>query len=343
MNIVCTFNDKFVPQVATSICSICENNKSEKITFYLIADGLSPKNKRELENLIKSYHQKVVITEIGDIRDHFDFDFDTTGWNPVIVTRLLLDKFLPKGINRVLYLDGDTIVRGSISDLYNSDLGDAIIGASIEPTIDREHKESLGISGAYYNSGMLLIDMEKWRKEQIGARMISYYRSHDGRLFAPDQDVINGVLKNRIKTLAPKYNFCTYFMHYPYKFLNKLMRPGKFVSEQMFSESVQNPVIIHFLGEDRPWRTGNMHKYRDDYKKYLAMTPWKDTPEEGGWQLYFFCYNVFSIATKPFPALRYSFLNTFFPVLVWARSRQNRKNGGGCSWLKLILWEVSYA
>ncbi len=325
MNIIYTFNDGFVPQVATSIVSICENNKAEKIKFYLIVDDISRENCHNLKNMIKGYDQESEIIQIGNIRKQFDFEFDTSGWNPVIVTRLLVDKFLPQSVDRVLYLDGDTIVRGSLADLYSTDLGDAVIGAVIEPIASSKNKKALDINDAYYNSGVLLIDMRKWRKEQIGQKMIQFYHDHDGKLFAPDQDVINGVLKNKIYTLSPKYNLCTYFLHYPYRFFKKIMYPTKYISKSEFDVSVADPVIVHFLGEDRPWRTGNTHKYRDDYLKYFSKTPWKDTPREDGWQAYFFFYNIFDIVTKPFPSLRYRFLNTFFPVLVNIRARRNAK------------------
>lgn len=325
MNIVYTFNDKFVPQVATSICSVCENNRSEHIKFYLIVDSLSHENSHKLKSMIEKYGQKLQIIQIGNIRKQFDFDFDTTGWNPIIVTRLLIDRFLPKNIERILYLDGDTITRGDLASLYATDLGDAVIGAVVEPVASRKNKKALGIDGAYYNSGVLLVDMQKWRDQQIGSQMIQFYHDHDGKLFAPDQDVINGVLKNKIYALSPKYNLCTYFLHYPYRFFKKIMQPLPYVSKDEFDTSISDPVIVHFLGEDRPWRTGNRHKYRDEYFNYIAKTPWKDTPSEDGWQTYFFCYNIFDTLTKPFPSLRYHFLNTFFPLLVKVRAGQNRK------------------
>lgn len=322
MNIVYTFNNKFVPQVAAGICSICENNKSAKIIFYLIADGLSRENHQKLIDFIKGYKQNCKIIEIGNIRNHFDFDFDTTGWNPVIITRLLLDKFLPKTIDRVLYLDGDTIVRDRLDDLYNIDMGKAVIGAGVEPTVNRDRKEKLvGPNCLYYNSGVLLIDMKKWRKEKTGEKLVDYYRAHDGRLFAPDQDAINGALKGEIYALEPKYNFFNIYTQYPYRYLRKLVAPAEYFSPTEFEDSVKNPVIIHYLGEERPWRAGNTHKYRNDYKKYLAMTPWKDTPDDTGWNAYFLCWRIFNTITKPFPALRYKIIDSLIPIVLKLRTK----------------------
>ncbi len=325
MNIVYTLNNKFVPQVAAGICSVCKNNKSEKITFYLISDGISNENKQKLRTFVKNYNQNLKIIELGNIKDYIDFDFDTTGWNSIVLARLVLDKLLPQSVDRVLYLDGDTIVRASLADLYNTDMGHSVLGMVIEPTADHKRKQSLGINGAYYNAGVLLIDLKKWRQEKTGQKILSYYKSHNGKLFANDQDAINGALKGEIYTLPPKYNFCNIYNQYPYRFLKKLVSPAEYLPRSEFKDNIENPVIIHYLGEERPWRASNTHKYRDDYKEYLAMTPWKDTPDEGGWELYFICWRIFNAITKPFPGLRYKIITSLIPSFINIRSKQETK------------------
>ena len=331
MNIVYTLNDKFVPQVAAGICSICENNQTENITFYLISDRISKKHQQQLKKFVAGYGQKLQIVEIGDVKQYFEFEFDTTGWNPIVLTRLVLDKLLPNNVDRILYLDGDTIVRDSLAELYHTDMGKSVIGASIEPTADQARKQTLHLQGAYYNAGVLLIDMYKWRQEKTGQKILNYYAAHNGKLFANDQDAINGALKNEIYTLAPKYNFCNIYYQYPYKFLQKLVKPATYFSELDFADSVQNPVIIHYLGEERPWRAGNTHRYRDDYKYYLSKTPWKDTPDEAGWQTYFIFWNLFNTLTRPFPNLRYQIITSLIPFVLQQRAKQNRQtsHGGG--------------
>lgn len=333
MNIVYTLNDKFVPQVAASICSVCENNQNSKITFYLISDGISKKHQDQLREFAKSYHQKLKIIEIENLKKYFNFSFDTTGWNSIVLARLVLDQLLPRSIDRILYLDGDTIVRGSLVELYGTDMGKSVIGASIEPTADRVRKQNLGIVGAYYNAGVLLIDLKKWRQNKTGQRILEYYAEHDGKLFANDQDAINGALKNEIFTLAPKYNFCNIYTQYPYRFLRKQVSPSDYFSKTEFEESVKNPVIIHYLGEERPWRTGNRHRYRDDYKKYLALTPWKNTPDEAGWSFYFVCWDIFNTITKPFPALRYKIITSLIPFVLKLRAKSS--HGGGSNYVHL--------
>ena len=69
--------------------------------------------------------------------------------------------------------------------------------------------------------------------------------------------------------------------------------------------AIKNPAIIHYLGEERPWRKGNKHKFKIQYEKYLSMTPWSNDKPEEGWETYFKLWNVFNIVMTPFPKLRY--------------------------------------
>ncbi len=324
MNILYTINDKFVPQAAACMTSICENNKSsDSITFYIMGMGISDSNNKKLCDLAERYGRNSVIIEIGAMEQYFDFSFNTTGWNEIVLARLLVDRILPNEIKRVIYLDGDTIVRGNLSDMWNIDLGDKTLAMSVETTVNRKNKAVLGLEDElYYNAGVLLIDLDKWRSLDCGKRIIEYYEAHNGRLFANDQDAINAVLKDEIYQLLPSYNFCNTYTQYPYWFLRQLVKPQKYIEKNIYEECKRNPIIIHYLGEDRPWRRGNTHKYKTDYERYLGMTEWADTQQEEGWELYFVVWKCFNTITKPFPRLRYSIITNMIPIVMKRRSKK---------------------
>lgn len=327
MNILYTLNDKFVPQVAAGICSVCENNKDiDEINFYLISKEITDENKKKLVEFGKQYNRNVIIKELGNIKQYFDFEFDTTGWNSIVLARLILDKFLPEKMEKVLYLDGDTIVRGSLKELWNTDIEDYVIGASIEPTVDKDRKKNLGLElKPYYNAGVLLVNLKKWKQINAGKIILDYYKKNNGKLFANDQDAINGSLSDNILTILPKYNFYNIFYQYPYNFLKKLMKPVEYIDKDDFEKCVENPIIIHYLGEERPWRTGNNHKYKDDYLKYLNKTPWKNQGMESGWRLYFICWDIFNFISRPFPLIRYKIINSLIPTFMKIRSKKVKK------------------
>ena len=111
MNILFTLNNAFVPQVATCMCSIFENNKSmDEINIYLLNTDISEANKAKLQEFTKLYGRSVHFITLPNLRSLIDFDFDTNGWSPIVLARLLVDKLLPEDIDRILYLDGDTLV-----------------------------------------------------------------------------------------------------------------------------------------------------------------------------------------------------------------------------------------
>lgn len=327
MNILYTTNSKFVGKVAASMCSVFENNKDmEQIVVYIVGQNLSEDECEKFNYLGEKYHRGIVIIELGDINSYFDFEFDTNGWNSIVLARLILDRVLPEDVDKVLYLDGDTVNIAPLSDLWKTDMKGCVIGACIEATVDFSRRCALGMETIpYINAGVLLIDLKLWKLKQTGRRILEYYQAHDGNLFANDQDAINGALKNQIYYLPPKYNYYNIYWFYTYNTLQCLMKKAYYYSREVFDESRRNPAIIHYLGEERPWRAGNKHKYKMFYKKYLNMTPWRGEKDEEGWRVYFVCWNFFNFMMRPFPKLRYKIINGLIPAFMKWRKKQLKK------------------
>ena len=104
------------------------------------------------------------------------------------------------------------------------------------------------------------------------------------------------------------------------------MRGAYYYDLNTYEDSLSSPAIIHYLGEERPWRKGNHHRFKKEYQYYLSLTPWNKEPEESGWQTYFFCWNLFNFCMKPFPALRYHIIDTLIPTFLRWRKKQLKKN-----------------
>ena len=327
MNVLYTTNDVFCSKVGTGICSVFENNRDlDEIHVYIIGQEISFENKQRFQALAATYQRSIDVIDLGDLHEFFPFDFDTLGWNPVVLARLVLDKLLPDSIEQILYLDGDTVNIRSLRDLLQIPITDYVLGGCIEATVSHERRIELGMEQLpYINSGVLWINLKKWREEHWGDQIIAYYREHDGKLFAPDQDAINGTLLEHITYLPPKYNFYNIYWFYPYRYLKKLMGTTPYYDAEVYAESIEHPTIIHYLGEERPWRKGNHHRFKADYQKYLALTPWKDEPEDTGWGFYFVCWDIFNFVMKPLPALRYRIIDGLIPAFMKWRKRQRQK------------------
>ncbi len=321
MNILYELDNNFAPQVCASMASVCENNREcDDLRFFVFGLGLSKTVVHNLEVVAQQYGREVSIIPIDGFMEEFG-EFDTLGWNEVVLSRLLVNKFLPAAVSRVLHLDGDTIVRGDLSELWCTALGpDYHIGAVIEPTVDRKRIEELGLSAEpYFNAGVLLIDLEQWRAEGIEDGLVGYCLQNHERLFANDQDAINAFLAGRIKPVSPVYNSCNTYEFYPYRVLLKLMGNIPYYSESEVREARKNPRIVHYLGEERPWRAGNRHRFRRDYTKYLNLTPYANVGLERGWRLYFLVWYTFNFVMKPLPMTRYRIITALIPKMMAIR------------------------
>lgn len=321
MNYLLTFNEGFKTQAAACITSICSNNSGENI-FFILTDGLTEDTIARLQALAKRFGASISIKLIGDIELIFP-NIDTKAWNPIILARLLMSRFLPENVNRILYLDCDTIVRNNLNELWCTTLDEnEVIAAGIEPTVTQKTRNRLNLPQDcyYYNSGVLLVDLAKWRDQQIENKLIDYCYKNANSLVASDQDAINVVLQGKIHSLLPSYNYCNTYHYYPERFIRKLLRPLSYFSHDEYRKAISNPSIIHYLGEERPWRAGNKHEYVDDYIKYQSESGFHEYIENG-WGLYFQLWNLFNTLVKPFPKARYSIITTLIPSFLKFRSK----------------------
>ena len=328
MNIAYILDNNFIPPAAVSACSLCENNRAvPDIHFYVLSLGISPENLEKLEGMITSYEtegtsRSLSVIPLGSMEQYFDFSFTVEGWSSIVLARLLLDRFLPETVHRVLYLDGDTLGRGSLQELFCTDMGESSLAAAIEPTCSHKRKEALDLKGLpYYNAGVLLIDMDNWRAKNTGRRIIAYYRDRGGKLFANDQDAMNGCEKGNIRRISCGYNYHNTYDIYSYRLMEKNC-DYDIPSREEMEEVKKNPTIVHFLGEERPWRAGNKNRFRKEYEACLAKTPWRDTPQEKGWEGYFFCWNLFNRIMRPFPMLRCRLINQMIPWMLKVRGKR---------------------
>ena len=196
--------------------------------------------------------------------------------------RLFVGELLPTTIEKVLYLDCDVIVRDSLEELWDIDLKESCLGA-IQDTIPSKTKLEVGLSPqfAYFNAGVLLIDLLQWRKNEIGKCCLGFIESHHGRVIHHDQGVLNGILFNMWKRLPLKYNVMTiHYMMSQSKIKSFFKDESTFYVLEEIEEAINNPIIIHFTPSltSRPWEKHCNHPLRNLYNYYLKYTPWNGFP-----------------------------------------------------------------
>jgi lipopolysaccharide biosynthesis glycosyltransferase len=189
----------------------------------------------------------------------------------VMWLRVFLPELLPE-VPRVLYLDCDTLFVDDPRPLFDTDLGGAWLGAVanvFEPHM-AQHARRLGLSGPqpYFNSGVLLLDLDAWRRERCAQHILDLARRPEIRLVWPDQDALNRVLAGHWKPLHPRWNCQNSLYYFP--------EAAEVFGAAQVAEATAQPGILHFEGGElaKPWHYLCKHPRRGDYRRHRDATPW---------------------------------------------------------------------
>ena len=286
MNVVYSSSDSYSELCGISIVSLLENNKEvDNITIFIINNNISKLNKQRLINTVSKYNRKIIFVDKIDIELITKTNIYIGRWNISTFFRLYLSTILPNNVNRVIYIDCDTIIRHSIVSIYNLDLGDFLV-AAVDDCRSNLYRTEIGSipGGPYVNNGFMLIDLKKWREQGIEKDFTEFISSRKGNLTYMDQAPLNGVLGSRkqIFELEPKYNAQRIFFDFTYKQIMKIRKPEHHLSLEQYNEAITDPIVVHFtptfLTGTRPWQVKDNHKFRSEYLNYKKMSEWKDEP-----------------------------------------------------------------
>ena len=285
MNVLFSSNDNYVRHLGVSLYSLLSNNQTEqKINCFVIENEIKSANLNNLRQIVNSFaNADLFIIPFSKFKDKLKLDMP---W-PVSLScyaRLFVSELLPSEIDRVLYLDCDTVITSSLSELWNINLGENVVGA-VQDQVAKNVKSAVGLEtiDRYFNSGVLLINLKKWREMKIGDRCLQFIDEHAGKVIHHDQGVLNGILKTCWFRLPIKYNVMT--IHYMIS-LSKIMKYYKdessFYGKEEIALSKKCPAILHFTPSftNHPWEYNCRHPLRSLYRNILNKTPWKDFPLE---------------------------------------------------------------
>ncbi len=181
--------------------------------------------------------------------------------------RLLLPDALPGEVVRVVYLDCDVVVRRPIEDLWNTDLGPAPTGAVVNPRPVGARQLGLAHDRDYFNAGVLLIDLARWRRERLHRRAIEFIRSCGRPLPFLDQDALNHVHAGAWHRLDLRWNQQFKFFKHPAHYLR--------VSSSALRRARREPFIVHYSTTTKPWHYANDHPWRGAYFRHLDRTHYR--------------------------------------------------------------------
>ena len=260
-------NASYAQHAAVCIVSLLENNRA--LFFDLVVVSTEPLGAAEekLRRSLRAYDNftfRVLQLDASSsgmtlpTRAHYTIDN---------YTRIWISEFFPADVERVLYLDSDMVVVANIAQLWNADLGDAVVGAVTIPGSTRCAPYDIPERFGYFQSGVLLVNLKRWRREGIFDVLQDWIALHGEKIVDADQDVLNACLYDRRLRLPFVWNVITpfYFDYHPLG-----------IPHSELLEVRRGACIIHFNGPSKPWHYLNRHPRRAEYWKYLHLTEWRD-------------------------------------------------------------------
>ncbi|MEE1030212.1 MAG: glycosyltransferase family 8 protein [Alphaproteobacteria bacterium] len=242
INVAFCFNEKYIPLALTSMVSLLENSPACFYDIYCVTD-IDEKSKNKIQKFISSRYDscKVIFLEPNS-----DYDKAYCGqWSRAIWWRCMLPKILPATVDRIIYADVDTLFVRDLREAFELDIGDNLLSGCFD-------------SATYINSGFLVMNIAQFRKDSVYSKMINWAENNSTR--CPDQDMLNEICKNRIKSMSRKFNL---IVDGGYSFL-------KTMNWALYRE-IHYPVMLHYAGRIKPWNMTIKRFFTFDlYRKYYS-------------------------------------------------------------------------
>lgn len=256
INIAYAPDDKYINQTVVSMQSAIEHNKD--IEFIILYSKLTNESIKKLQSVGG-------ILRLVKMDESLFSDLTLSHWVTVQAWfRIKLPDVCPD-LDKILYLDCDTLVRGNLDELFELDLNGKYLAGVKDVWGVSKYVKRLGMkSPVYVNSGMLLFNCDYCRKEHFFDKIIDFAKNNGKIIEFCDQDSINKVVDENKIVLNPKFNLMdTWWRGGYYEFEGE--------EEAEYLQAKENPVIAHLTGL-KPAFKGCGNKFKDEWWDYAKRT-----------------------------------------------------------------------
>lgn len=257
MHLAIAFDQNYVTAFYALITSIIQTNRGESITIHAIVSGLTDVEKQRISKYLTDNKFEINYYALEDSKVS---GFTLAGnWTAAVYYRLFFPLLVPDSVERLLYLDTDTLVLNRLSSLFIQDLDDFPVAAVYDNYVKTAPHLDITAPGQYFNSGVLLIDIPLWNQQRISEKAFNFLNQFPEKIKFVDQDALNAVLKNNWKSLDNKYNF-----------MYSSMPEG--ASKASLNTLISDVIVLHFTLY-RPWNLLCRNRFRTLYFYYLKKSP----------------------------------------------------------------------
>lgn len=268
INIVCTIDNNYAQHCGVMLYSLFDQNSKAKFHIFILTEGISKKNQDKLKQVCDHFDQVLEIIKI-ELKDPKKYPV-SAHISVATYYRLTIPTYIPENIDKVLFLDADMVINGEISELWKMNIDQYSHASAGDLGHDSYINEHLNMpkEAVCFNAGVMLMNLKKWRKEDIASRVIDYIVNNQTKIKYWDQDALNAVLYDDYLLISNKWNLLYNFFLFDAERLT--------LSQSELNKLVKNPCIIHYNTASKPWHKEDKHPYKHRYVYYLSQTPWKD-------------------------------------------------------------------
>ena len=272
MNIVCCTDSLYLKYCITMLLSFFDCHEKEDVFVYLLSNGLRPEDVGKVRDVVNRFNAKFEAYEVdGDFLKSLArglYDYIT----PTTYARLFLSEILPVDVDKVIYLDCDLIVLDSLKSLWEYDFCDGYELAAVEDACSAnvEYYNRLHLSKEehrYFNAGVLLINLEAWRKGNFVERARKILDDGEMQLHYADQDVLNVLSVGKVKYLPFRFNLQE-------AMLRRYVPEIRAEARNEIVQNLSSPAIVHFTYKLKPWCYTSFHPYKEYFYYYFDQTEW---------------------------------------------------------------------
>ncbi|BCL38070.1 glycosyltransferase family 8 protein [Nostoc sp. MS1] len=288
--VVCGADDNYaIPLTVTLYSAVANLEKGCTLYLYIIDGGITKQSKQRIQRVLNVEHINLHLKWLSASSFTSLSHIKTPDWVSVATyLRLLIPDILPDHFDKAIYLDSDLLVKGNLKDLWNQEMGQhALLACSdlVIPYVScnlgiMNYKElGLAPNSPYFNAGVLVMNLPRWREEQISQKIFRYFSEYPEYVRMGDQEGLNAILANNWGKLNPKWNVIAHILDYD----NWIDSPFKQEIRPIKDDLLHKPYIIHFAGGEKPWKIGCEHPAQLEWISYLKASRWFQPIESLVW------------------------------------------------------------
>jgi len=257
VHIAIAFDQNYLHPFYALITSILKNNRGASLRFHTIVTGVADEEKEAIRRYVEASDATIAFYAVDEaLIKKFVL---TSQWTPAVYYRLFFPLLVPESIERLLYLDSDTIVNRPLDGLYNHFLGEHPVAAVPDVYVKVQPLLNIHVEGEYFNSGVMLIDIARWKSQGVTESAIDYLTAYPERILFVDQCALNAVLHQNWQRLPERFNLLFSYL------------PDDLAASQV-GDYLRDKVVIHFTLH-RPWDMLSRNRLGYLYFQYLKQSP----------------------------------------------------------------------